>query len=62
MRRYPSERLHEEVAYVAHHLHWSYPDLMGMEHAERLRWVRLAARLAEDDERRDAGADQGRRW
>jgi hypothetical protein len=62
MRRYPSERLHEEVAYVAHHLHWSYRDVMGMEHAERLRWVRLAARLTEDDERRDAGTDQGRRW
>ena len=61
MRRYPSERLHEEVAYVAHHLHWSYRDEMGMEHAERLRWVRLAARLAEDDERRDAGTDP-RRW
>ena len=62
MRRYPSERLQEEVAYVAHHLHWSYRDVMGMEHAERLRWVRLAARITEDDERRDAGADQGRRW
>ena len=45
MRRYPSQRLHEEVAYVAHHLHWSYRDLMGMEHAERLRWVAQAARL-----------------
>jgi hypothetical protein len=48
MRRYPSHRLHEEVAFVAHHLHWSYPDVMGMEHAERLRWVAQARRLAAD--------------
>jgi hypothetical protein len=47
MRRYPSQRLQEEVAYVAHRLHWSYGDLMGMEHAERLRWVAQAERLDE---------------
>jgi hypothetical protein len=39
MTRYPSDRLHEEVAYVAYHLHWSYDEVMGMEHAERRRWV-----------------------
>jgi hypothetical protein len=49
MRRYPSHRLHEEVAFVAHHLHWSYADVMGMEHAERLRWVAAAERLAPAD-------------
>jgi hypothetical protein len=49
MRRYPSDRLHEEVAFVAHELHWSYADVMGMEHAERLRWVAAAARLAPAD-------------
>ena len=43
---YPSDRLHEEVAYLARHLHWSYPVVMGMEHAERLRWVAEATRLA----------------
>jgi hypothetical protein len=53
MRRYPSHRLHEEVAFVAHHLHWSYADVMGMEHAERLRWVAAAERLAPAD---------GERW
>jgi hypothetical protein len=58
MRRYPLPRLLEEVAYVAHHLHWSHAELMGMEHAERLRWVAYAARF--DDERPAAG-DGGRR-
>jgi hypothetical protein len=48
MRRYPLPRLLEEVAYVAHHLHWSHAELMGMEHAERLRWVAQARRLAAD--------------
>jgi hypothetical protein len=56
MRRYPLHQLHEEVAYVAHHLHWSYQDLMGMEHADRLRWVAHAARL---DGERTAPGDSG---
>ncbi len=45
MTGYPSDRLHEEVAYVAWHLHWSYQEVMGMEHAERLRWVDEVAAL-----------------
>jgi hypothetical protein len=49
MRRYPSQRLQEEVAYVAHHLHWSHRELMSMEHAERLRWVAQAARIGGGD-------------
>jgi hypothetical protein len=24
---------------VAYHFHWSHPDVMGLEHAERRRWV-----------------------
>jgi hypothetical protein len=54
MMGYPSDRLHEEVAYVAQHLHWSYQDVMGMEHAERLRWVHQVAEL---NRRRTASGD-----
>ncbi|MDI7274907.1 MAG: hypothetical protein QME94_02905 [Anaerolineae bacterium] len=36
---YPLDRLYEEVAYVAYHLHWSYDDILRMEHGERQRWV-----------------------
>ncbi|HOR01189.1 MAG TPA: hypothetical protein PLJ35_20430 [Anaerolineae bacterium] len=36
---YPLDRLYEEMAYVAYHLHWSYEEIMHMDHAERLRWV-----------------------
>lgn len=36
---YPLERLYQELAYLAYHLHWPYDQLLQMEHAERLRWV-----------------------
>ena len=38
--RYPSERLYEEVAYLAYYLHWPYEQIMHMEHRERQQWVR----------------------
>ncbi|MCW2533535.1 MAG: hypothetical protein JWP62_3105 [Blastococcus sp.] len=60
MRRYPSQRLREEVAFVAHHLHWSYRELMSMEHGERLVWVAQAARLAGPDGAPNAALDDGR--
>ncbi len=36
---YPLDRLYEEVAYIAYHLHWPYSDILRMEHWERQRWV-----------------------
>ncbi len=52
MTRYPLDRLHEEVAYIAYHLHWSRAEILGLEHPERLRWVseigRLNVRLSEE--------------
>lgn len=45
--RYPSDRLYEEVAYVAYHLHWPYSQIMQMEHHERRRWVNEVARINE---------------
>ena len=36
---YPLDRLYEEVAYIAYHLHWPYTEIMQLEHAERQRWV-----------------------
>jgi hypothetical protein len=36
---YPSERLAEEVAYVSRYLHWSYHEVMSLDHRERRRWV-----------------------
>jgi hypothetical protein len=36
---YPLKALYEEVAFVAYHFHWPYDQVMGLEHAERRRWV-----------------------
>ena len=44
---YPSARLHEEVAYVSRYLHWSYEQVMAMDHRERQRWVAEVARTNE---------------
>ena len=36
---YPLEEIHEEVAFIAYHFHWSHADIMKLEHRERRRWV-----------------------
>ena len=42
---YPSERLFEEVAYIAYHFHWPYDQIMSLEHRERARWVAEIAQI-----------------
>lgn len=42
---YPSNRLFEEVAYIAYHFHWPYEQIMGLEHAERRRWIEEIANI-----------------
>ena len=36
---YPLDRLYEEMAYIAYHFHWSWDELVQMDHRERQRWV-----------------------
>ena len=43
--RYPSERLYEEVAYIAYHLHWPYDQIMALDHGERQQWVAEVAKI-----------------
>lgn len=50
---YPLERLYEEVAFVAFHFHWSADSVLGMEHADRRRWV---AEISAINERRNEGS------
>jgi len=38
MKAYPVKALYEEMAFIAHHLHWSHDELMTLEHFERRRW------------------------
>ncbi|MFI7582800.1 DUF6760 family protein [Kocuria sp. M1N1S27] len=49
---YAADRIHEEVAYVAYHFHWGLDEILDLEHAQRLRWVREIAdinrRLSEE--------------
>lgn len=39
------DRLHQEVAYVAYHFHWSQAEVMALEHADRRRWVQEIAAI-----------------
>ncbi|WP_347710596.1 DUF6760 family protein [Desertifilum sp. FACHB-1129] len=39
MLSYPLDRLHQEVAVIALHFHWSLEDILRLEHPERRRWV-----------------------
>jgi hypothetical protein len=45
MTRYPSDRLHEEVAYLAYHVSWTYQEVMQLDHRQRQRWVTEVARI-----------------
>lgn len=36
----PVADLYGEMAFIAHHFHWSSETVMTMEHAERRRWCR----------------------
>lgn len=42
---YAADRLHEEVAYVAYHFHWSLDAILDLEHPDRRRYVEEIARL-----------------
>ncbi|WP_407681151.1 MULTISPECIES: DUF6760 family protein [Pseudanabaena] len=45
MTCYPHKRLLEEVAYLSYHFHWSYENVLNMEHWERQQWVSQVAQI-----------------
>ena len=45
MKAYPVKVLYEEMAFIAHHLHWSHEELMNLEHVERRRWCEEISRI-----------------
>ena len=51
---YPTDRLFEEVAFVAYHFGWSHDDVLNMPHWERRRWCAEISRI---NERMNADAD-----
>jgi len=42
---YATDRLYEEVAYVAYHFHWSLDDILDLEHPLRQRFVAEIAKI-----------------
>ena len=44
---YAVDRIHQEIAYVPHHLHWSLEEIMDLEHHDRRRYLTVAAELAD---------------
>jgi hypothetical protein len=54
VKTYATDRLFEEVAYVAYHFHWSLDDILDLEHPVRRRFVEEIAginrRLSEGQE------------
>ncbi len=37
MKRYPHPQLWDEIAELAYHLHWSFGDLLDLDHRQRTR-------------------------
>ena len=42
---YATERLFEEVAYVAYHFHWSMEEILDLEHPVRQHFIEEIAKL-----------------
>ncbi len=53
MTAYATDRMFEEIAYVAYHLHWPLDEILDLEHPMRQRFVeeigRINRRLAEEE-------------
>ncbi len=42
-----AERVLEEVSYVAYHFHWSFGEILDLEHPDRRRFVEEIGRINE---------------
>ena len=42
---YATDRLYEEISYLAYHFHWSIDDLLDLEHPERRRYATEIGRI-----------------
>ncbi|MEC8276457.1 MAG: DUF6760 family protein [Myxococcota bacterium] len=36
---YPIDRVRDETAFVAYHMHWSLEEILDLPHRERVEWV-----------------------
>jgi hypothetical protein len=44
---YPLDTIYEEVAFIAYHFHWSYEEIVNLDHTERRRWCREISKINE---------------
>jgi hypothetical protein len=56
---YDTDRLYEEVAFVAYHFGWSREAVLSMPHGERQRWCEQISRINERMNRDDTGGGGG---
>jgi hypothetical protein len=42
---YDTDRLFEEIAYIAYHFHWSLDEILDLEHPLRRRFVEEIGRI-----------------
>jgi len=45
MKRYPIDKLYEEMEFIAYYNHWDYETLMNMEHRERAKWCQQISKI-----------------
>jgi len=58
METYPTDRLYEEVAFIAYHFNWSREEIMQLPHEERQRWCEEISAINERmNDERGAGSD-----
>jgi transcriptional antiterminator len=36
---YATDRIHEEIAYIAYHFHWNLEDILDLEHRDRRQYA-----------------------
>jgi len=41
----PLDRLYEEAAFLAYHLHWGHAEVLALEHGERRRWCEEVSKI-----------------
>ena len=56
---YPTDRLYEEVAFVAYHFNWSREEVMGLAHSERQRWCEEISAINERINEEGSDPDDG---
>ena len=45
MKAYPHELLNREMAFIAYYLHWSYDDILRLEHRDRRTWCEQVSQI-----------------